>query len=82
MEVANSRYENLQKLVNLCYNQPEMFDIHTKNMILILEKWLIDSQAADTYFIANFFMKEPAKARIKECVHNPVFIDLQEQCFR
>ncbi|KAF1769150.1 hypothetical protein GCK72_000964 [Caenorhabditis remanei] len=82
VEVANSRYENLQKLVNLCRNQPEMFDIHTKNMILILEKWLIDSQTSDSYFLSNFFMKESARARIRSCVHNPAFIDLQEQCIR
>ncbi|EGT50541.1 hypothetical protein CAEBREN_30336 [Caenorhabditis brenneri] len=82
VEVASSRYENLQKLVNLCYNQPEMFDIHTKNMILILERWLIDSQSSDSYFLSNFFMKDTAKSRIRSCVHNPAFIDLQEQCIR
>ncbi|CAI46592.1 FERM domain-containing protein [Caenorhabditis elegans] len=82
VEVANSRYENLQKMVNLCHNQPEMFDIHTKNMILILERWLIDSQTFDSYFLSHFFMKESSRTRIKTCVHNPAFIDLQEQCIR
>ncbi|ULU10377.1 hypothetical protein L3Y34_014579 [Caenorhabditis briggsae] len=82
VEVANSRYENLQRLVNLCYNQPEMFDIHTKNMMLILEKWLVDSQTSDSYFLSNFFMKESARSRIRSCVHNPAYIDIQEQCIR
>ncbi|CAB3410708.1 unnamed protein product [Caenorhabditis bovis] len=81
VEVAYSHYENLQKLVNLCHTQPEMFEVHTKHMILILERWLISSQQNDEHFISGLFMREACRTRMKQCAHNPVYIDLLE-CFR
>uniref|UniRef100_A0A8R1I881 ANK_REP_REGION domain-containing protein n=1 Tax=Caenorhabditis japonica TaxID=281687 RepID=A0A8R1I881_CAEJA len=82
VDVANSRYESLQKMVNLCEHQPEVFDVHAKNMLLILERWLIDSQTADKHFLSKCFMMASARVRIGACLHNPAFIDLQDQCIR